>query len=191
VLPSHTLQLFDEPQSYTDAVSSFVSQGLAAGEAVIVVATSGHWALVNRELIGRGVDPDAARSSGKLTVCDAQELAGRLIDSDTVNEPLLCATLGDLVTSAKAAHGRVRMYGEFVDVLARRGLFAAAEALEQFWNTVADREGVLIFCGYTAEHFGNPRDLASLRRICALHTHAQSDERDALAGFLLRAQAAC
>ena len=96
-----------------------------------------------------------------------------------------------MVRDMRARYGRLRVYGEAVDVLVRSNNFVAAERLEQFWNRLAADAPMTIFCSYMAEHFGNPRDAESLRHICHLHSRVHADPQDALGTFLLKTRVAC
>jgi hypothetical protein len=184
---SHSVQFFDTSGSRADAVSAFICEGLAQGDAVLVLATPPHWQDIRRRCRDLHVDVAAAFASGRLVLRDPEEILARITYRDQPSWERFDATVGDLVRQLRAEHGTVRIFGEVVDVLARRNLFDAAASLEGFWNLLATREPFFLFCGYSAEHFGNPRDGATLRRICGLHTHVETHSNDVLANFLLKA----
>ena len=165
--------------------------GLLAGDGVLMVMTLPHWEAITRRCRDNGVDVATARASGWLTVRDAHEALAEFMERDQPNWPLFNASIGTLVRGLSVTGARLRIYGEMVDILARANEFMAAEQLEEFWNRLREEAAFTLFCGYSAEHFGNPRDRATLRHICELHTHVESDPRDVLGSFLLKTQAAC
>jgi hypothetical protein len=188
---AHHVQLFDSPSSRAEAVFTFVRDGLIAGDAILLVVTVAHWDAILRRSRDEGLDLDAARATGRLTVRDAFETLDQFTTAGLPVWSAFDRTVGALVRRLASNGSRLRIYGEMVDVLARQGEFDAAHRLEEFWNRLQEQSSWMLFCGYSAEHFGNPRDGDALRRICELHSHVHSDPRDVLGNFLLKTHAAC
>ena len=187
----HIVQLFDSKESRGDALFTFVRDGLLAGDSVLVVTTAAHRELLFRLCHERGVNIDAARAGHSLTVMDANEALARLMSIELPDWVLFNTYVGALVRRLRANGSRLRIYGEMVDVLAHAGEYHAARVLEELWNRLQEREPFTLLCGYSSEHFGNPRDRDALRHICRLHTSVQSDPRDILGDFLLRPPSPC
>jgi hypothetical protein len=188
---SHTVQLFDTPQSLADAVARYANEGLIHNEGVLLITTPAHWERIRHSCATLGLDADAPRGDGRLTICDAEEVLAQLMLDECPDWNRFDAIAGTLVREQLARHGKLRVFGEAVDVLVRRNQLAAAATLEEHWNRLGASEPVTLFCSYSAEHFGNPRDAHALRTICELHTHVHSHPRDVLANFLLKTHAAC
>jgi hypothetical protein len=188
---THALQLFDTPESLADAVFVFLRDGLLAGDHVALIMTAPHWQTVRTQCFANGIDVDAALGAGWLTFRDAGEVIGAFVDRDLPNWTLFDRHVGNLIRRLSANGTRVRVYGEAVDLLARSGDFAAAARLEEFWNRLGERTPLNLLCGYSSEHFGNPRDADSLRHICSAHSQAHADRRDVLGSFLLKTHVAC
>ena len=68
---SHLVQLYQDDAFFGEAVSHFVAQGVAQGDAVIVVATAPHWDLLADCLADKGLDVVALRRYGQLLLLDA------------------------------------------------------------------------------------------------------------------------
>jgi hypothetical protein len=190
LVQGHVVQLFDTAESRVERVSAFVRDGLATGGAVLLVITSQHWQGVSAKCREQGVDLDTAIRSRSLIVRDAGEALARFMQHGQPDWSVFDRTVGAQVHALCAGAARVLIYGEMVDLLAREGDFSAAERLEAFWNRLGQREELTVLCGYCAEHFGNPRDGESLRRICQQHSHIQRGPGDVLGNFLLKACAA-
>jgi hypothetical protein len=192
VSPSvHTVQFFDASSSLAEALSTFVGEGLASAEAVVLLLTPAHADATLRRCREKGIDVAGALASQQLLIRDAEDALAGFMRRDLPDPLLFEATIASLLHTTRAWGGRVRVFGEAVDVLVRQNQFAAAERLEQLWNAVMARERFTLFCGYSSEHFGNPRDAASLRRICELHSHRHAEPHDVLGSFLLKTRAAC
>jgi hypothetical protein len=188
---NHAVQLFDTPESRGDAVFAFVRDGLLAGDTVLVVVTTSQLAPLIRRCRENGIDLNAARAASWITLLDANETLASILRRERPEWNAFERSIGTLVRQLAARGGRLRIYGEMVDILARPGEFDAAAELEAFWNRLQERHAFTLFCGYSAEHFGNPKDRVALRHICELHSHVQSDPRDVLGNFLLKNPSPC
>ncbi len=190
VAHEHRAQFFDSTASLVTEVAAFVRDGLVNGESVLLVTTERHRNAVRARCDG-DVDLEAARAQGWLTVLDAELVVEQLLRSSEPTWDVFDAEVGTLVRRLNRDGRRLRIFGEAVDVLVRRNRFDAAAVLEGFWNRLASTEPFELFCGYSAEHFGNPRDAASFRRICGLHSYVHAAPADVLGSFLLKTYRAC
>lgn len=190
-MDSHAVQLFDTSHSLALAVSAFVRDALTYDEAALLVVTPPHWEAICRCCQDDGVNLDIPLASGRLVVRDADRVLGEVMYRELPEWHRFDAAVGTLIRNLRAEFGAVRVYGEAVDLLVRRNQFEAAETLEGLWNRLGGLLPFRLFCGYAAEHFGNPRNGGSLRRICDLHTHVHAGPDDVLGSFLLKTHAAC
>lgn len=186
----HLVQLFDSPESLADTVSEFLLEGFQRGETLLVVSTQNHWDDMATRLTVQGVSLDDAFGSGQLTMRNASETLRLFMRNGTPDRSLFEASVGQLVRELAARGKGLRIYGEMVDRLAAEGDYRSAQALEELWNGLSERESFVLFCGYSAVNFGDPRNAEALRSICAAHSHVRSNPIDVLASFLLRAHAA-
>ena len=182
--PQHSLQLFDCRDSVADAVSDFIAEGVEAGDGVLAVMRRETWESTARRLRDRGLDPAVAQASGGLTVLDAAATLDTFQVNGRIDQKLFDDSVGTLVW-ALASSGRLRVYGEMVDVLASSGEFRIALQLEARWNELRAETPFTLFCGYSAENFGNPKLSETLKLTCLTHSHIRTNPRDPLATFLL------
>ena len=114
---------------------------------------------------------DDVKQWGQLTVRDASEtLSGFMVQE--LPDPLLFKTIiGSSIQKAAVCSrtGRVRVYGEMVNLLWRQNL-PAAQRLEVLWNEVIQAHSISLFCAYhvdgdEAETPAFPSDLR------AAHSH--------------------
>src|SRR5689334_5741510 len=70
----HIVQVYQDPSFLAEAVGEYLSAGLRAGEAAIVIARPEHRALFEEALSAAGVDVAAALEAEQLRVLDAQQV---------------------------------------------------------------------------------------------------------------------
>jgi hypothetical protein len=185
---AHLVQLFDSDESLVEAVADFLGQGLRNNGTVLAVMDEQRWYAVAMRMSASGLTIDDAIRAGDLTVRNAADTLRTFMRRDKPDAGLFQGTV-ELLVSSLAARGKpLWIYGEMVDVLAAQGEYAAAHELEELWNTLGTRQEFTLFCGYSAAHFGDPRNARALRRICDSHSQVLSDPRDVLGSFLLRSQ---
>jgi hypothetical protein len=183
--PQHSMQLFDCRDSVADAVSGFIAEGVEAGDVVLAVMRRETWEYTARRLRERGLDPGAAQASGGLTVLDAAATLETFLVNGRIDQKLFEDSVGTLVWALASSDRRLRVYGEMVDVLASTGDFRIALQLESRWNDLRAETPFTLFCGYSAENFGNPKLSETLRLTCLAHSHIRTSPRDPLATLLL------
>ena len=183
--PQHSMQLFDSRDSVADGVSGFIAEGVEAGDVVLAVMRRETWESTARRLRERGVDPAVAQASGGLTVLDAAATLETFLVNGRIDQKLFEDSVGTLVWALASSDRRLRIYGEMVDVLASRGDFRIALQLEARWNDLRAETPFTLFCGYSAENFGNPKLSETLQLTCLAHSHIRTNPRDPLATFLL------
>jgi hypothetical protein len=187
----HVLQLFDTDESLAQSVAAFLAEGDVQGETLLVACTEPHWQAIISAFSSTGCDPLMASGEGRLTVLDAGELLSRFIRRGEPSRPLFDQSVGTLVRRLSAeSNGRLRIYGEMVELFAQEGNYAAAERLEQFWNELAATAAFRLLCGYSAAHFAAPDAGSALTAICSQHSKCVTQGQDPLAEFLLHIEQA-
>ena len=157
---------FYQGDSILDALTSFVGEGLDAGERVLVVATEQRVADLLAALESRGVDREDAARRG-LTCIDARSLLETFLCGVLPDSERFFDGIGKLVTSD--TRRPLRVYGEMVDLLCADGHFAAALLLEDLWNELQRRHPFTLFCAYDLARFeGHPEHL---KETCEAHSH--------------------
>src|SRR4051795_4465519 len=73
----HVVQLYQDQDFLNRAVCRFAGAAITNGEGIILVPTLSHWNAFRPRLEAEGVDVEAARARGQLSVVDADELLPR------------------------------------------------------------------------------------------------------------------
>jgi hypothetical protein len=185
VCPNHFMQLFDSDGSLAVALASFIQEGLAEGDAVLIVTTGERWDRVLNGLASRGVPVAVPMQSRRLTFRDSRDLLRQFMRNSGPSPELFEAVVGRAVRNFAARTNRLRIYGDMVDQLAGTGDYASAHRLEILWNQLGSGLSFQLLHGYSALHFGSPHHLEALRIICRCHSGVRSSRDDTLSSGLL------
>ena len=145
----HVVQLYRDERVLIEAVALFSGIALGKGESVVLVATPLHLCGIEQRLESNGFCVEDVKQWGQLRVRDASEmLSGFMVQE--LPDPLLFKTIiGSSIQKAAVCSrtGRVRVYGEMVNLLWRQNL-PAAQRLEVLWNEVIQAHSISLFCAY-------------------------------------------
>jgi DcmR-like sensory protein len=169
----HIVQLYQDQDFLNRAVCRFAGAALANGEGIILVPTLAHWNAIRPRLEGEGVDVEAARKRGQLTVVDADELLPRFMLGAVPDSALFFGLAGDIIGQARA-EGRyrtVRWWGEMVNVLWERGDAAASMNLEDLFEDLGRNHDVALFCSFLMDNFNGEVHARMLPRLGTNHSH--------------------
>jgi PAS domain S-box-containing protein len=167
----HRVQFYNGDESLYGVVASFFVGGHAAGEPLAVFATPVHRQGLCAHLSAHGFDVEELCASGALALFDARDtLCAVLVDG--VLDPHLFkmhvgAVLDGLATASRG--GRVRAYGEMVDLLWADGNPCATFALEALWNEFGQGGALSLLCSYCMANFSHNEHERSFHEICAAH----------------------
>lgn len=164
---SHMAQFHADNETLTDRVCDFFSTGIASGDAVIMIATGEHRALVEACLRARGVDLAALRASGRYATLDASETLSQILVRDEPNALAFGEVVGGAISRLTPESGRVRAFGEMVSLLWADGRRDAAIRLEDLWNEWIGFHPLSLLCGYA---FDGAIDATGFSAIAAAHS---------------------
>jgi MEDS: MEthanogen/methylotroph, DcmR Sensory domain len=184
VASEHIVQLFDTTSSLATAVADFLGKGVAEDARLIVIARAPHWTESALQLEIGGVQVADMIAQRQLMVFDAATTLAGFYRNDRIDPDLFDKTVGDLIRQ-QALFGPLRIYGEIVDLLAERGLYAEAEALEHLWDGLSQECSLRLLCGYLSSRFTDPATASVMSSICAAHTSVRSSGDDPVASWVL------
>jgi len=169
----HIVQLYQDQDFLNRAVCRFAGAALANGEGIILVPTLTHWNAIRPRLVAEGVDVEAARERGQLTVVDADKLLPRFMPGTMPDSPLFLGLAGEVVGQARAGgrYQKVRWWGEMVNVLWERGDVAASMKLEDLFDQLARKHDIAIFCSFLMDNFNGEVHAHILPRLGTNHSH--------------------
>jgi len=169
----HLVQIYRDASELAESVAIFIGAGLDAGEPAVVVATAEHWPRIADCLGARGFDVDGLEAEERLVRADAETTLEAISEDGRPTTPRFAAVVGDLLDRASSAvpTRRVRVFGEMVDILCRRGDAEGADALEALWNRLATERRFTLLCGYKIDVFDQEAQVNLLPQIYRAHSH--------------------
>jgi hypothetical protein len=167
----HIAGFYETDGFLAERVASFITEGLTAGEQVIVLATAAHWAAISARLNDSGLQFQRAVTEGRLLLLDATEVLDGLTIDGRVSVEGFRAALARFI----APGVRQRIYGELVSLLAERGDVDTALAIESVGHELAHTLRMPVLCGYHAvgDHRLTPE---AIGRIAAIHDRSWSED---------------
>jgi DcmR-like sensory protein len=184
VTSEHKVQLFDSDESRVECAAAFLAEGYQLGEPLVVIARPANWTAIVERLEARQIPVEQLIDEGMLVVRDANDLLRRLTRNGLPDTVAFEALISNPVREL-ARRGRVRAYGEMVDLLAQRLELTEAIKLEACWNELGARTSMSLMCGYCAAHFVATNTHRALRQICRSHSDVERNSQDPLATWLL------
>ena len=165
----HSVQIYEDDQTFLDALEGFIAGGLRNGDAAIVIATPTHTASLTNRLSQQGLDLGSAVLSDQLILLDASETLARFVRDGWPDEDLFLQTVRGILARARIGRRNVRAFGEMVALLWAQGYNGATVRLEHLWHQLCQREAFSLFCAYPRSGFTKDA-LESMRDICEVHT---------------------
>lgn len=181
----HLVRFYDGDDELIESVARYLADGLASGEAAIVVATEAHCRAFRAAMTGAGIDVDDARDTGRLVVLDAAETLSSFAVEGVLDPRGFDEVIGGLVRRAGQEGRSVRVYGEMVALLWDAGRVTTAIELEGLWNDLGRELPFSLFCAYPSSSFDEAQGQA-LEHVCRLHSDVvrPAEEARAFAGSL-------
>jgi len=169
----HVVQFYEDEQFLAEQVAGFLDAALSNGDGAVVIATRANRERFVAQLRGSGSDVEIHSRAQLLTILDADDTLAMFMKNGTPDWERLRATIGPVLEQAAASGcGRVRAYGEMVDVLWRAGNTQGAVRLEELWNDLAHLYDFELLCAYRMGNFYKEADAKAFEAICHVHTRA-------------------
>jgi len=148
----HIIQLYTDDTFLGRAAGQFIGIGLEHSEGAVLIATPAHAELITAALASR-VDVAAARQRGQLVVLDARSCLDQfMVDGRPDPEKFFAVVDSVLDRVVQAGYGKMRLFGEMVDLLWSHN-FPATLELEDLWNRVLAARRVALLCAYRIDNF--------------------------------------
>jgi hypothetical protein len=130
-------------------VSHFLEVGLRRRQGVIAIATPATLDVFRGRLAAKHLDPESYVRRGQLLIHDADEMLSHIMRRGRPQWEAFQRIVGNALESVQVfGRGRIRAYGEMVNILWRDGRRDAAIELEEFWNALGRLYPFCLFCGY-------------------------------------------
>jgi hypothetical protein len=151
----HAVRFYTDDLALCQVVADFLRDGLVEMQPAVVIATPEHRREIAAQLQARGLDVSLLESNGDLFLLDADLILNECTTDGMPDPSRFTQAMVPLIE--KACRGRkdcrIRLYGEMVDLLWKRGQTVAAVRLEMLWNDLAGAHDFSLLCGYSMGNF--------------------------------------
>jgi hypothetical protein len=169
--PVHMVEFY-EPQFFpARRIADYFCSGLEAEESSFIIATPDHTDLVKGYLEVCGADPDALERAGLLTCLDAPSALAALRGKGPLNDKSIDDVLGLPILRATrvATNGRIRVYGELVNLAAHDGDYLTCLQLERYFNRLLAAHSFRVYHAYSIGSFTDESSAGIMCDVCDLH----------------------
>jgi signal transduction histidine kinase len=166
----HLVQYYEKEGFLYEQVTDFMSDGLRATDAAILIATRAHREGVESRLLGMGVDLPGLTAAGRYHGLDARETLSRFMVNGRPDQRRFESTIGPVIRTARGGDRRVLAVGEMVALVYAEGNRDAAIRLEELWNDLAQKEAFALLCAYPITCFDDAGHAKPFAEINAAHT---------------------
>src|SRR5215470_5507763 len=151
----HSVQFYGDDAALVGHVVEMAAAALDAGAAALLVATGPHRDAIASALRGRGFDVDALIARGAFIALDAAATLDAICVDGVPNAERFDAVVGETVRAAveRVPARRVRIFGEMVDLLWRRGDPGGPVRLEDLWHELLAHAPIDLTCAYGVDGF--------------------------------------
>ena len=167
----HVVLVYEADVHLVDAVSRFVSTGLAAGEAAIVIATPPHREQLDARLRAYGVDLATASAQGQYIALDAAETLAQFMVDGWPDAQRFADVVGSIIAGVGSRYPHMRVFGEMVALLWAAGHGDATLRLEALWHDLLKTYAFPLLCAYPIRGFVKGAHAQQFPTICAAHSH--------------------
>lgn len=174
---NHIVKVCHDAATRAEAVTYYIEKGLSNEEAVIVIARPELRKAVIALMEMQGLNVPLLKEQGKLKFFDAEFLLSNLLVKDEVDLNAFQKFIGVPIQTAKRKYGKVRAFGEMVDVLWKTGRDDTALQLEDLWNQLLQSHQFSLLHTYSVENLDPNNYEESLELICKRHTHHISAQK--------------
>jgi hypothetical protein len=176
---SHCVHFYEPNRFPSKHIANFIHKGIAKNEGVVLVASDDHTVQIESEVGALGIRVRSLRSSGLWSVVSTDILVRALLSGVPV-ERLLANAISPTVQTAreKSPTGRIRIYGEFVNVVLKLGKPDVCLELERYGSQIAAENAADVYCGYSADAFPDAGFAKPFTKVCLLHNLIHTNLRD-------------
>jgi PAS domain S-box-containing protein len=190
----HVVQFYESDTILLDTLERYVTAGLDASEACLIIATRSHRAQLDARLRASGRDMRAARRQGLYQALDADRLLPTLMVGDEPDAVRLTRAATQMLRRAASGGRRVRVFGEMVARLWLAHNQRAAIQFEALWNEVhqAATPPFTLLCAYPAAVLADEAARGALAAVCEQHTRViptAAEQQQSTTGQRLRSVA--
>jgi hypothetical protein len=172
---NHMVRICPNTTSQAEVLTRYIKDGLLNNEGIIIIARPPLRRAVLSKLEVLGFDSQAIKNQGQVRFFDAEFLLSNILIDGIIEEQAFRKFIGIPIQATQSKFGKVRAFGEMVDILWQRDLQNMAIQLENLWEDLCAKQGLIFLCTYLLDNL-DPNDYDSaLEKIYKHHKHLALD----------------
>lgn len=175
---SHLLKICRDEAMQAEAVAYFIKGGLLDNELVIIIARASLRNAILFHLNAMGLNVQFFKNQGQLKFLDADFLLSRILINDMLEDRVIHELIVRPIQIAHLKYGKIRAFGEMVDILWKGRQYDRALQLEKLWDELSKEYQFALFCTYLTNSFDASDYDDSLEHVCKVHSHLLPLERE-------------
>jgi MEDS: MEthanogen/methylotroph, DcmR Sensory domain len=165
---THGVELYTRDEDLVQTAATFLGQGIADGAPGVVVATPAHATAITELLAERGHD------GSRLVFLDAHQACDSFFEDGVLSRAAFDRVTGGLLDLARRnGPGHIRVFGEVVDLLCRRGDRESALQIEHWCEEALVQRPCSVMCAYHLDVFDVELQQDLVPALCNTHTHVR------------------
>ncbi len=168
---NHIVQVCQDETSQAEMLTQYVMEGLENSEGIVIIARPALRKAVISKMKEIDLDAQVLKSEGKIKFFDAEFLLSGFLIDGVLDEQAFQQFVASPVLAMQLKYGKVRAFGEMVDVLWKDAQQDLAIELEGWWGELCDKHSFMLLCTYLLDSLDPNNYENSLERICKCHTH--------------------
>lgn len=172
---NNIVQVCQDDIFQAEAVTQYIQEGLSKDEAVVIYARPSLRKSVIRKLEQVGIEVGNYKQLGQIKFFDVEYILSCFYTEDIVNESSFQDLIGSSLQDLRPRFGKIRIFGEMVNVLWKNGEYEAAMKLEECWNNLSRKFEFSLLISYSLDSVdpANTNTEEAVRLICQYHKHLQ------------------
>jgi hypothetical protein len=170
---NHIVQVCQDDVFQAEAVTRYIQEGLLKDEAVIIYARTSLRKSVIRKLEQLDIEVGNYKQLGQLKFFDVEYTLSCFYNEDIVNESSFQDFVGSSLQDLRLRFGKIRIFGEMVNVLWKNEEHEAAMKLEECWNNLSRKFDFSLLVSYSLDSIvpANANTEEAITLICQYHKH--------------------
>ncbi len=167
---SHVAHFYQDDRVVIENIVDLARKALDCGSSVVLVATKDHLREIFQR-IGPKLDLESLRAKRRYIAADAAQALSRLMLHGCPDETKFNEVIGATIIQAakRSTNDFVLAFGEMVALLCAEDKPDAAWLLERFWNRLACRQPLSLYCVYSLDCLDTERTFDHIMRLSAEH----------------------
>jgi hypothetical protein len=172
---NHIVRICRNITGQAEILTSYIKEGLLNNEGVIVIARPSLRKIVLSKLDALGFDSQLIKNQGQVRFFDAEFLLSNILIDGVIEEQAFRNLVEIPIQTTQSKFGKIRAFGEMVDILWQRDLQDMATQLEDLWEDLCAKQNLNFLCTYLLDNL-DPNDYDSaLEKIYKHHTYLGAD----------------